>query len=129
MKSTILKLARSTSMLLVFVTLASVAFAQANRHELYLNNHSGYDIYSVYLSNSDYPYWGSDLLRDDVLESPGFWTITNIAPGNYDLKLVDEDGDECVRTNVRFYEDRSINITPDWLLGCEFQDALRQGSR
>jgi hypothetical protein len=129
MKSTILKVTRCVSMLLVFVTLAGVAFAQANRHQLYLNNNSGYDIYKVYLSRSDDGFWGRDLLEDDVLASPGFWTITNIGPGTYDLKIVDEDGDECVRTNVWFYENRSINITPDWLLGCEFQHALRQGGR
>lgn len=129
MKNTILKLTRIVSMLLVFLTLAGVAFAQENRHQLYLNNHSGYDIYSVYLSGSDNDFWGRDRLDDDVLASPGTFTLFNIAPGIYDLKLVDEDGDECVRTDVWFYENRSINITPDWLLGCEFEHALGQGSR
>jgi hypothetical protein len=117
------------SILLVFVTLASAAFAQTNRHNLYLNNHSGYDIYKVYLSLSDDIDWGPDLLDDDVLASPGSFTITDIVPGTYDLKLVDEEGDVCVRNNVWFFQNRSINITPDWLLGCEFQQAFRQGGR
>ncbi|HEY1648920.1 MAG TPA: hypothetical protein VGF96_13140 [Terracidiphilus sp.] len=118
MKTTLLKLARVTSIMFVLTGVTGYAFGQ--QYRLHLNNVSGYDVYEVHVSPIDDPYWGPDLLEDDVLDSPGSVDIINIAPGAYDLRLVDEDGDFCVRNNVQFSANRTINITPDWLLGCEF---------
>jgi hypothetical protein len=115
-----MKFARIASSLILLTGLAGIAFGQAGRYTLHLNNSSGYDIREVYVSSSDDIDWHRDLLGSDILYSRGSFNVTNISAGEWDIKLVDEDGDTCERRNVPFFQDRTLNITRDWLLGCEF---------
>jgi len=118
MKTTLLKLTRLMSIMFVLAGITGYAFGQ--QYRLHLNNVSGYDVYEVHVSSVQDRYWGPDLLNNGILVSPGSIDIINIAPGAYDLRLVDEDGDSCIRNNVQFSANRTINLTQDWLIGCEF---------
>ena len=66
-----------------------------------------YTIYEFYISPSSADTWGPDLLGDSVLgfgESVAF----EIEPGIYDLRAIDEDGDEYILTEAQIGEDGGI---------------------
>jgi len=98
---------------------------QGDRYTLHLTNNSAYDIYHIYLSSSEDPTWHRDLLGDDILTTADAIDVVNISPGQYDLRLVDEDGDACVKMKVQFFQNKTVNITNNWLLGCEFHNPGR----
>jgi hypothetical protein len=94
--------------------------AQSDRHAVRLENDSSFAIYQVFVSPVYRQTWGYDKLGDVVLE-PGYYvTLPPLRLGHYDLKLVDEDGDTCVVSNVRVDYETKWAITDSWLLGCEF---------
>lgn len=102
----------------------SLGFAErsgaTSRVRVGITNNSSYDIYELHISSTGDNNRGRDLLgRFGVLES-GASTGVTAEPGRYDLKLVDEDGDECVVRNLGLYGDQSWNITDRRLLSCEF---------
>lgn len=117
------KIAQVVALAVVLAGIAASALGQqANRYSLHLNNYSGLVIDHVYVSQTSDGFWNDDLLGDDVLSTPGTFDVTNILPGrHYDVKLVDEDGDPCVLRNVYFDGNKFINISHDWLIGCEIR--------
>ena len=122
MKTISSKLAQVLPLVAVLAGIATSAFGQqASRYSLQLNNYSGYVIDQVYVSQSSDDSWHDDLLGDDdILQTPGSFDVTNILPGQYyDVKLVDQDGDPCILRHVYFNGNKFINISQDWLLGCE----------
>ncbi|MGB8817260.1 MAG: hypothetical protein WCC66_04975 [Rhizobiaceae bacterium] len=92
---------------------ASAGFALAEDAKFTLDNQSDYQIDEFYASPANDDQWGEDILGQDVLEGGSSGTVT-IADGSdqcvYDLKAVDEDGNEhvledldiCARPNVIF---------------------------
>jgi hypothetical protein len=86
----------------LLVTLASVGSvaAQGSRWVITIRNTSSYDIYKIFISSSDLSRWGPDLLGRAVMRTGTAWKMPSLATGEYDLKFVDEDGDECVVGNV-----------------------------
>ena len=59
------------------------------------------------------------MLGEYVLK-PGFeYTIPDLRPGEYGVKFVDEDGDECTLENVKVFSDKSWSLTNAWLEKCE----------
>lgn len=93
--------------------------AQSN-HTLLVENNSGFDIYEIHMSSVNDRSWERDLLGSGILFDGNSFTVT-APPGVYDLRVVDEDHDACVVSNVRVYEDMTWNLTPGGLLGCEFR--------
>jgi hypothetical protein len=104
---------------LTLFAISATAAAQSN-HTLTLQNNSGFDIYEIHMSSIYDGSWERDLLGRHVLSSGNSFDITNIASGRYDIKVVDEDGDACILRQVPVYQDRSWNLTPLGLVGCEF---------
>ena len=83
-------------------------------------NQSKWEIHHVFLSSSDDDHWGKDQLGEDVLAKGDSLTLTNIDCHTYDIKVVDEDGDECVIEEVDLCGDESYwKITDKDLLECE----------
>lgn len=95
------------------------ADAQDRKYSLKIQNDSRYDIYRLFMSESDEEEWGPDQLQTVVLESGETYTLTDIKPGEYDIKFVDEDGDECVLRDVAIFENTSWVLTTQWLVRCE----------
>lgn len=93
--------------------------ASQNRYSLKLNNRSKFDIYHLQVSSTEEDEWGPDQLGDTVLEAGTSFTLTNIKPGEYDIRVIDEDGDKCVLNNVKIFEDSHWDITTARLLQCE----------
>ena len=89
------------------------------RYWLKVTNSSRYDIYHMYVSSAEESNWGPDQLSDDVLTTGTSYTITDIVPGEYDIKFVDEDGDECTLSDIAIVKNTSWSLTTAWLTKCE----------
>jgi hypothetical protein len=98
---------------------AMPAFA-AKKATVKIINQSHWSIHHLYLSTSDDQEWGDDQLGEDVLDKGDSFTITDIPCDVYDVKVVDEDGDECVIEAAKLCNDNSYwKITDKELLSCE----------
>ncbi|HVT03146.1 MAG TPA: hypothetical protein VHL58_07175 [Thermoanaerobaculia bacterium] len=104
----------------VFLTIVPDSFAGKSKATIEIQNLSKYDIHHLYLSPSDQTEWGPDQLGKDVMEPKGSITLTDIDCDKYDIKVVDEDGDECViEDEVLCKGDKVWEITNEELLSCE----------
>ena len=93
--------------------------AQANSFYTIQNN-SSYDIHYIHMSSTRNPNWGPDLLRSDQILGAGQAVQFNVpACDTYDLKLIDEDGDECEQRGVDICENTTLVINQADLLRCE----------
>lgn len=92
----------------VLVVAAAPAFAEDLKFNL--TNASDFQIDEFYASPANDDDWGDDILGQDVLEG-GLSGVVTIADGSdqcaYDLKAVDEDGEEHV------LEDLDLCKTPE----------------
>lgn len=109
-------------LLAMLSTVAVPASAASHRRAtIRVVNRSKWEIHHLYLSSTTEKSWGPDQLGDDVIEAQGgSYKLTNIRCDNYDIKIVDEDGDECVVENVNLCGDDTVwRITDKILLACE----------
>ena len=89
--------------------------------DLELENRSKTSIQHLYLSAVGEKKWGDDQLgdgSDDTVDPGDSYTLSEIEPGRYDLKLVAGDGTECVIPNVRFGDDKVWTVTEKMLDSC-----------
>jgi hypothetical protein len=83
-------------------------------------NQSKWEIHHLYLSSSTDNEWGEDQLGEEVLAKGDSITLTDIECDTYDIKVVDEDGDECIIEEADLCRDNSYwKITDKDLLECE----------
>ncbi len=85
-----------------------------------LVNETSFEIHRLFLSPSSASHWGPDQLGKDILE-PGYeFTLSGMPCDDYDIKLVDEHGDECVIEGDYLCGDAgSWILTDEELLGCQ----------
>ena len=110
---------KKVSFLLVAGLVGFAALPNANALSLKFANQSNWDIHEMYFSPADQKSWGPDQLGDDVIEHGQTFTLSKIEKDTYDVKLVDEDGDECVVSDVDFDSSESFTLTESMLLGCQ----------
>ena len=107
----------SFALLVCAVSLPLFAAPKAN---VRVTNKSDYTIHHLFLSPVEEEQWGADQLRDNVIETDGSFTITGIPCDEYDVKVVDEDGDECIIEEVDLCNQNAYwKITDEDLLACE----------
>ena len=83
-------------------------------------NQSKWEIHHLFLSSSADEEWGPDQLEDEILTKGDQITLTDIPCDEYDITVVDEDGDECIIEAVDLCKDHSYwKITDKDLLECE----------
>jgi hypothetical protein len=86
---------------------------------LTVENQSSYTLISLYLSPTTSVQWGSDLLGEAVLEPGDRFEIGGIDCDTYDIRVVDEDDDECIIEDVDLcLDDAHWLIDDDELAGC-----------
>ncbi len=103
----------------ILLAVSLPAFAQ-RKATVKIINQSKWEIHHIFLSASDDDSWGPDQLEDEILAKGDSLTLTNIFCDLYDIKVVDEDGDECVIEEVDLCGDESYwKITDKALLECE----------
>ena len=111
-------------LLSAFAVVPTVADAQTqqrrrNRFQYTIQNNSRYVIRELYFETSENDQWGPDRLGRNVLPVGQTFRLTNIIAGEYDMKLVDEDGDVCELYNIMVCGNGTYNITNENLLRCE----------
>jgi hypothetical protein len=113
------KLTKLSLAALLLCSLTMPAFA-ARKANVKVINQSKWEIHHIFLSSSDEAEWGEDQLEDDILTKGDSLTLTSIPCDLYDIKVIDEDGDECVIEQVDLCGDSSYwKITDKALLECE----------
>ncbi|MBN1772036.1 MAG: hypothetical protein JXB32_12280 [Deltaproteobacteria bacterium] len=84
-----------------------------------IQNVSNYDIYQLYMSSSSDPNWGNDHLGQNILPANGGTVTLTMPCDTYDIKVIDEDGDECTMMQQPLCSDNAWLITNEELLSCE----------
>ena len=74
--------------------------AQRRTATVTIRNNSDWTLLHFYVSPHDQNTWGPDQLGSEVIGNGESFTITDIPCDAYDLKLVDEDGDQCIITDI-----------------------------
>ena len=109
---------KKTILVLFLCALAAPAFAK--KATVKVINQSKWEIHHLFISPAAEEEWGPDQLGEEVLTKGQSFTITNIPCNEYDVKVVDEDGDECIIEAVDLCRDNSYwKITDKDLLECE----------
>ena len=94
-------------------------FAAKKKATIKIINNSKWAVHHLYLSSSTERSWGPDQLGENVLTKGESLTLTDIECDDYDIKVVDEDGDECILEEVELCGDESYwKITDDLLIKC-----------
>jgi hypothetical protein len=115
---------RHTLVVAVFAAVAvlSISIPASAASSIKVHNKSKWEIHHLFLSpTSEKDEWGPDQLGDQVIKANGgVFTLTDIECNKYDIKIVDEDGDECIVSAVALCDDSATwNITDERLLKCE----------
>jgi len=84
---------------LLLAAIGLLAFVSAGTIEI-INDTGGWDIYYIYISPTTDDSWGSDWLDDTEILPSGSSVSFNLPNDIYDIRLVDEDDDEYIRTGV-----------------------------
>lgn len=103
---------------LIAVNLAGFAMEQESV-TVTVENQSDFAIYHFFLSPTEQEEWGIDQLRQHVIAPGESFNLNGIPCNDYDAKLVDEDGDECVLPQVEVCDVEVWEVTNDDLLECE----------
>lgn len=111
--------------LAALVALACAGTAQAGKYDsvVTVKNGSLWEINQMYLSSVDEEEWGPDQLGDEVIAAQGgSFKLSGVPCDSYDVRLVDEDGDECVVREVDLCgENATWSISDEDLLACEVE--------
>ena len=85
-----------------------------------ITNRTDWVIDELYLSSADDDNWGPDQLGEDVIGKGESFTLLEIPCDDYDVKIVDEEGDECIIAKVDICgENQAWTITSGDLLQCQ----------
>lgn len=69
-------------------------------HSVKIVNASKWNIDKIFISHVSEKEWGSDLLGTNEVLKPGESVDITADCGSYDVKLIDQDGVECVEEGV-----------------------------
>ncbi|MFO7627012.1 MAG: hypothetical protein R6V62_07130 [Candidatus Fermentibacteraceae bacterium] len=84
--------------LLIALALTAIAGCGVKQAPVTFTNDLGaWDIIEVYIDPTDQP-WTENLITTPV--APGESVTLNVAPGSYDIRCVDEDGDPYTKWDV-----------------------------
>jgi hypothetical protein len=102
------------------LTIPSTAEATKKRSAVTVLNQSDWEIHYLYLSPTDENDWGPDQLSSEVIDTNDSFVLTDIPCDTYDVRIVDEDDDECIVRKVKLCGDSERwVITSRDLLACQ----------
>jgi hypothetical protein len=94
--------------------------AAAKNSTVTVVNQSDWEIHQFFLSPADTEEWGEDQLSESVIGKGDSFQLTDIPCDTYDVKLVDEDADECVVGSVDICGGKGTwTITSKALVACQ----------
>lgn len=124
MKKTTAMVAGAALVLLAGLGIASDAQAMQKKNRksstVTIVNRADWDIYELYLSPVGDDEWGPDQLGEDVIGKGDSFELHSIPCDDYDVMIVDEDGDECIIEEVDLcMDDEEWVIKNKDLLACQ----------
>jgi len=105
-----------TFVILCLLIVATAAAALAR--QLTVINSSDYVMHHLYVSPSKSRNWGPDQLGKETSGRAERFTVRNIPDDTYDLKIVDEDEDECIVENVEVSGTMTWTLTDTVIENC-----------
>jgi hypothetical protein len=115
-------MSKISGLLLAAVALsASVGVsASENDSKVVLKNQSAWAIHELYFSPTSEREWGEDQLGKQTINTGDTFTLTGVPCAAYDVRVVDEDGDECIIEDVGLCATKDTWVITDKdLLGCQ----------
>jgi hypothetical protein len=105
---------------LAIAAASPVALAESDTATIEIVNRTRWWIYELYLSPTQALDWGPDQLGDETIGPGDHFTLSHIPCQIYDVRLVDEDDDECVVVGIDLCSgDYEWVIENDALLECQ----------
>jgi hypothetical protein len=103
--------------------IASLAFAvlitQASAFDLVVVNKADLSIiHKFYIAPAKSDKWSEDKLQNQTIKKNGKFTIRDIPAGVYDLKVIDDDDDTCVVSNINIDQNKEWTLTDSIMLKC-----------
>lgn len=90
---------------------------EAQTFEAPFINDSSYELTALYISSTETEEWGENLLPENYADE-GFQLIFP-ADGTYDIKIVDDEGQECIVTGIELASGVEFHLTnEDGLFEC-----------
>lgn len=84
-----------------------------------IDNDSSYAVHHLFLTPAHEVHWGPDMLGRDVLDLHEYATLSGLDCSDYDLKLIDHEGDECVIEDIDLcLQDAHFHLTDQALTAC-----------
>ena len=106
---------KSFALALTLSFASSLSFAG----DITIHNESDWQLDHLFMSAVDKDEWGPDQLGEEVIATGEAFTLKGVPCATYDVKLVDEDGDECEVRSVDVCGDGGWKIESDDLLACQ----------
>lgn len=87
----------------------------AGTQDFTLVNHSGFDIYEIYISETANDVWGEDILEEDVLANGGRVPVVfgDHPACMWDIKVVDREDTEVEWSGINLCEASVVVLTCD----------------
>ncbi len=100
--------------------LLSAAVSADETSDVKIVNRSEWTVTHFFLSPVDEDEWGPDQLGEKVIEKGQSFTLSEVPCDLWDVRIIDEDGDECVLTEVDLCgEEATWDLTNEELLACQ----------
>ncbi len=75
-----------------------------------INDLRRFTIHFVYISPSESDSWGRDRLGTDNILAPEERIMLELEKGTYDIRIVDEDGEEYIKRNLQLNSDYTWQV-------------------
>jgi hypothetical protein len=104
-------------------SIASLAFVAligpASAFDLVVINDANLSIiHKLYIAPAKSNKWSDDKLQSQTVAKNGRFTVRDVAGGVYDLKVVDDDDDTCVVSNINIDKNTEWRLTDAIMLKC-----------
>ena len=111
-------------LILLLTSLGCATTSKAGGHEWWhgsvtVQNDSSYNVHHLFLTPAHEVHWGPDWLGKDVLAHNETVTLTGLECEEYDIKVIDHEGDECVVEDLNLcLQDAHWQLTDKELTAC-----------
>jgi hypothetical protein len=96
--------------------------APASAFDLIVINEANFSIiHKLYIAPAKSDKWSDDKLQNKTVPKNGRFTISDIPSGVYDLKVVDDDNDSCVFSNISIDQNKEWKLTDINMVTCVFK--------
>jgi hypothetical protein len=93
--------------------------APASAADLVVVNEAYFSIiHQLFIAPAKSNNWSENKLKTGKIARTERFTISNLAPGIYDLKVVDDDNDTCVFPDINVDQNKEWKLTDNAMVGC-----------